>query len=334
MALDSAHIRPLFGRFPATARAWKQLAELPTPIERLARLGASIGVPQLWIKRDDQTSKLYGGNKVRKLEFLLGEALNRHARGLVTVGAAGSHHVLATARFGGALGMATTAVVTPQAPSAHATANMELGRRLGVAYVPCRHAALVPAYVGWALTHQPGAYFIPPGGSSTLGALGYVNAGLELAAQVRTGEMPEPAAIVLATGSAGSQAGLVVGLALAGLDVPVIGVRVVPRGLMNEAMVSGLAIATAWRLGMRVGPSWARRRIRLLHDQMGAGYGIETPAATRMIAAMRECEGVSLEGTYTAKALAGALAVGRELGPDRPVLFWHTYAGDQVLLET
>jgi 1-aminocyclopropane-1-carboxylate deaminase/D-cysteine desulfhydrase-like pyridoxal-dependent ACC family enzyme len=329
MARGTSSSRPLFNRCPEARKTWIALAELPTPLEPLSSLGASVGLPALWIKRDDLTSSLYGGNKVRKLEFLLGEAVGRGARTLVTVGATGSHHVLATARFGHQLDLATTAVVTPQAPSPHAERNRQLGEQWGVAYVPCPHPVWLPGLVAHAMATRRGAFFIPPGGSSTLGALGYVNAALEFAEQIRQGAMPPPAAIVVATGSAGTHAGLVIGLGLAGLDIPVVGVRVVPRLYMNEAIVAGLIVATAWRLGWRINPGWALGRVHLRHDQFGAGYGISTPRAEALTADARRLEGLSLEGTYTAKALAGAVAIGQALGHEKPLLFWHTYAGDQ-----
>lgn len=330
MERDTPCRRPLFDRCPEASRAWTALAELPTPLKHLSTLGAGVGLPALWIKRDDLTSPLYGGNKVRKLEFLLGEAVNQNAQTLVTIGATGSHHVLATARFGRELGLATTAVVTPQAPSPHAERNRQIGLAWGVAYVPCAHPIWLPALLTHAMARRPGAYFVPPGGSSSLGALGYVNAALELAEQLRQGAMPKPAAIVVATGSAGTQAGLVVGLGLAGLDIPVVGVRVVPRPYMNEVFIAGLIAATAWRLGWRISADWAWRRVHLRHDQFGEAYGIATPAAEGLLAEGQRLEGLSLEGTYTAKALAGAVAIGRELGQNRPLLFWHTYAGDQA----
>lgn len=309
---------PLFSQTEADL-PWLPLAQLPTPVERLSRLGPELGIGELWIKRDDLSSSLYGGNKVRKLEFLLADALAKGARRVVTIGAAGSHHLLATTRFAHALGLRAESFTLDQVWTPHVAHNQALGVHWGVRHTRCPHEALVPAFIAWARSR--GDYVIPPGGSSPLGTLGYVNAALELAAQLAAGAMPVPRAIVVASGSGGTHAGLVAGLALAGLAIPVIGVRVVPRLFANRCRLSRLAAGALRLLGRTV----RLPELVLHHGAFGGGYGHPTEAGERVTGAAFALEGLALEPTYTAKALAGAAAWCRLSGERGPVLYWHTY---------
>lgn len=305
---------------------WLSLASVPTPLARLPRLSAHYGLSELWIKRDDLSSPLYGGNKVRKLEFLLADALKKQASTLVTVGAVGSHHILATARFGREVNLPTTAVVVHQPVTPHVGENLQLGLHWGVRYVLARHPALLPVRVLAERAAGHGGYYIPAGGSSVLGTLGYVNAALELADQIRAGEMPRPQAIFVALGSGGTHAGLVAGLALARLSVPVIGVRVVPDYLVPERRVTGLATAVLRRLGHTT--RGVALPIHIANDQLGAGYGHPTPDAEDALAACQALEDLKLESTYTAKCLAGAITWARARGLSRgPLLYWNTFDG-------
>lgn len=301
------------------------LAELPTPVERLDALGAACGVEDLWVKRDDRSSPDYGGNKVRKLEYVLAQAQASGAERLLTLGAVGSHHVVATACFGRRLGLDTQAVVVPQPPSARVAQNLALGLGWGVRYRFCPHPALLPLALAREQLARPSSFLIPPGGSTPTGALGYVDAALELAEQIRGGTCPHPRLIVVASGSGGTHAGLVVGLALAGLEVPVLGIRVVPSHWLSERHVAALAAATARLVGMSAAPWRWRSLIRLASHHLGPGYGHPTAESARLIELAWAREGLVLEPTYTAKALAGALAAARL--STGTVLYWHTADG-------
>ena len=200
------------------------LGDYPTPIEPLPLLGRP-GVA-LWVKRDDLTAPLYGGNKVRTLEYVLGDARARGKTELVTAGAVGSHHVLATATYGKRHGFHVRAVLVPQPRTAHALQNLraELAQGLDA------HASaevMAPFAILRQLAAAKDAYFVQVGGSSVLGAMGYVDGARELAAQVRAGQMPAPDLVVVTLGSGGTAAGLAAGFALEGLPTRVLAVNVV-----------------------------------------------------------------------------------------------------------
>lgn len=317
--------------FPRTSR----LAHVPlagtTPVENLPNASAQTG-SALWVKRDDQTSELYGGNKVRKLEFLLADARRQGCDTLVTTGAYGSHHVLATSLFGARWGFDVHAVVVPQPWTEHARENLRvaLGAGTKLHRVPGWPMAL-PTLAGLKASLQmrgKRVYRIPHGGSSVEGALGYVEAGLELAKQIDTGAMPEPSAIYVALGSGGTCAGLAVGLAAVGLTTPVIGVRVTPRLVCNRATVGALvggAVRTL-RAADKGFPEVTRGAMRLLRidaSVYGDGYGVvdgRTADATKRAA----LDGLTLDPTYTAKTFAAFLRDASEERRGQTLLYWHT----------
>jgi len=305
----------------------------PTPVERLRPLGRRLGC-ELWIKRDDLSGERYGGNKVRKLELLLGAAVRRGCRAIVTAGGIGSNHVVATAYYGRQLGLPTHAVLVAQPPTAVTRDNLELIRRLAAGLDAARRP-LLPLTMLRVAAGLPRPALIGPGGSSPLGCLGHVLAAFELARQIERGELPPPERIVVASGSGGTLVGLWIGLAMARVQAEVVGVRVVEPLLCNELLLRLMAARTLalLRALQRSAPAAAQRRapvpslasllprLRLVGDQLGAGYGSPTPAAERAVAELAEI-GLRLETTYTGKAMAHLLA---HPPRGRRVLFWHTY---------
>jgi D-cysteine desulfhydrase len=322
----------LFERFPALADSvpWRPLALVPTRIEPLPAVDGARDV-QLFVKRDDHTSELYGGNKVRKLEHLLAEAALAERRTLVTYGGTGTNHGLATALHGRALGFAVRLALFEQPASPYVERNLrgfvaagaELRVRSGEAGALLALRELYDAST--AAGDAP--YFIMPGGSSRLGNVGYVNAGLELAEQVRAGVVPEPDRIFVALGSCGTAAGLVAGCRLAGLRTRVAAVRASARVVANKPVVLYLANDVAAYL-RRCDPSVPRVRIGpgdfdVVGDQLGAGYGHATAAAEAALSWV--APQLALEPTYTAKAMAACLAHCRgQARPGETVLFWNT----------
>jgi 1-aminocyclopropane-1-carboxylate deaminase/D-cysteine desulfhydrase-like pyridoxal-dependent ACC family enzyme len=313
----------LVRRFPALAERlpWLPLARLPTPVEPLALEGFG---EDAWIKRDDLSGAPYGGNKVRKLEWVLAEARRQGAERLITMGAAGSHHALATTAYGRRLGFEVTTVLFPQPLTPHVREVLLLQHGLGA---ELRFAPRMEALPLLALAHRRQRCFaVAPGGSDARGTLGYVSAALELAEQVRTGLLPEPETAHLAVGTMGTAVGLAIGFDLAGLGTRISAVRITGRLVTNRWTLRRLVRRTLALLaaaGMEP-PAAERvlRRIDVRHDQIGRGYGHETAAGSR--AAERfAAAGLALDPTYTAKAAAGFLdAVGTR--PGRPQLFWHT----------
>ncbi len=290
------------------------LGAYPTPVQQV-----SIGGGSLWVKRDDLTSTIYGGNKVRKLEHFLAEARRRGCRTLLTLGAVGSHQVVATSLFGALNGFRVEAVLVGQPWSARADLNIRLSLASGLRAFPVSSWAHVPRALHQRQSHD--TLTIPLGGSSVLGTLGYVSAAHELADQIARREVPSPDCVVVASGSGGTVAGLAVGFEERQIDVSLLGVAVSGPLPVVGAMTRLLAWRTARARGlsMRATRS-ALSRIRIVGDFVGRGYGHATPAGEAAENAASSC-GLLVDSTYTAKALACALA---EMRAGRSVVFWHT----------
>ena len=315
-------MRALLARFPRLAsslpRADLHLQETPVEAWRIA--GSS-----LLIKRDDLDAPLLGGNKARALELLLAPA--EPARALLTVGATGSTHALAVAQHGAALGLRTQVITWPQ--ETHAVADATAVRMRALADVtPARSVLHAFARAMWRRATRR-VHWIPAGGSTPLGALGHVDAALELVMQLRRDGTTMPDVIVLPLGSGGTTAGLLVGLSLAGVHTRVVGVRVVPRLVANRGHVLRLARRTRAMLETLAGerlPPLDESLLDIHHGAFGGAYGRETSEASFAAGQLRTAGGPPLEGTYSAKAFAVALARARR-SPDERVLFWLTFDG-------
>jgi len=319
----------LFESFPGLARSlpWTSLVERPTPVQRLDHLGDRLGA-EIWVKRDDLTSPVYGGNKPRKLEFLLAEAREQGRRTLVTLGGLGTNHGLATVIFGRRMGFEVVLLLFAQPVTEHVRRNLLLFQAHGASLVfTGPMAGGVKRYLVTERLRRPGAYFIPGGGSSPAGTLGYVDAAFELAGQIARGEAPAPAAIFVAAGSTGTLAGLTLGFRLAGLPVPIHGVQVAPGIVANPKNALRLArrtLSLMQRTDAAV-PKTTLAAAPLIRRHYGAGYGHPTAAGREARAILAETEGLDLDLTYTAKATAALLEYVRQEKPAGPVLFWHTF---------
>jgi D-cysteine desulfhydrase len=296
------------------------LAHLPTPLVALDRLGAALGMPsgRLFAKLDDATGLAAGGNKVRKLEYLCAEA---HARGcdtLVTGGGTQSNHARLTAAAARRLGMACTLVLGGP-PPAVPVGNLVLDHLLGadLRWVDAYDFAAVEAAIDAAAGDLAGRgrrpYRIPIGGSTPLGALGYVRCAIELLAQV-----PRLELVVVASGSGGTQAGLAAGL---GDHRRVLGVDVGARPDVG-ARIADLTTATAALAGLPA----PRGEPQIDAGQAGAGYAAPTEACREAIAQAAQLEGLLLDPVYTGKAMAGLIAARRSgrIAADARVVFVHT----------
>jgi 1-aminocyclopropane-1-carboxylate deaminase/D-cysteine desulfhydrase-like pyridoxal-dependent ACC family enzyme len=311
-------VSPKVTRFGAGKKVVR-LSSVPTPVEPLPAL--STRTSSLFLKRDDRLNDLYGGNKVRKLEHLFGAARAEGKRRLLTVGAAGSHQVLATALLGAREGFEVEAVLVTQPDTAHARRNLRVALARGLRAHPAGAWALAPLVL--ARWWSRDAYFIPLGGSNATGSLGFVEAARELGAQVRGGAMPEPDVIVVALGSGGTAAGLAVGLEEEGLGTRVVGVAISHPSPALSLASRRLAITTASLAGHSIAFGVrAARRIEVTGRFVGRGYGYPTRAGQEALAEAARA-GVMLDPTYTAKAFACALARVQS-GRDRTILFWHT----------
>lgn len=327
---------PLFETFPGLAEAvpYRAVGHWPTPVRRARRFGTTIGCDQFWIKRDDQTHPLCGGNKVRALEFLLGQA--RPYRTLLIVAPEGSNYLIATAYHARQFGQRVVAVTFPQPRTEQVERNLGLARRWGVEIRQVGSPASLPRLLwrAWRDARQRDGeppYRMPLGGTSPLSCLGHVNAALELAEQVRVGQMPPPAALFVAVGSGGTLAGLLLGIRLAGLPTEVIGVRVTTRLLANAPRIAWLyhrarTLIARHHPSPLLAPRLRPRDITIRQDCCGRGYGIPTPSGAALQARLVREERIQLEGTYTAKALDGLVRTVQERRwHKRVVLFWNTY---------
>jgi D-cysteine desulfhydrase len=302
------------------------LATLPTPLLRAPRLSEAVGV-EVWIKRDDLTGLLLGGNKARKLEFLCGEAMERGADTLVTGGGAGSNHVQLTAAACARLGLGCVVVCYGDAPSE--PLGLRVTRRLGAEVVftgsPDRTSVDTRLEeVAAKLTadgRQP--YVIPRGGASAVGAVGYAVAAWELIDQLAAAGVGT-ATVLLSTGSCGTQAGLVAGAALAPSDagLEVVGVPVSRPPEECTDRIARLATGCADRLGSdRV---FNTADVHLLGGYLGPGYGKASPEGDEAALLAARTEGLLLDPVFTAKAMAALVAETRAGRLAGPVVFLHT----------
>ena len=309
----------LFERFPCLRGKipWSAMGALPTPVQKLDKLGAATGLKNLYCKRDDLSHPEYGGNKIRKLEFLLADAKRLSRKSVLTLGGWGSNHVLATTVLSNKLGIRPVAVMVPQCAQEYARSNLLTNFALGCELhyargIPAAAVKISRIYLGRRLKGDR-PYFIWAGGSSALGALGYVDAGLEIAGQVRQGLLPEPDLLFCAVGSCGTFSGLVTGLKLAGLKTRVIGVRVYDKTFANSFIARRLA-QNALKLLRSHDPSvpalnFSASDFTVLHDFAGSKYAVATRKGSRALHLARDLEGIQLDCAYTAKTLSAIIAL-------------------------
>jgi D-cysteine desulfhydrase len=329
----------LHGRFPALHETIPhlRLGQPPSPVRRLHALTPARG-PEVWLKDDGVYGAPHGGNKVRKLEWILPDVEARGRRTIVTVGGLATNHGLATAVWGRERGLRTALALVDQPLDDHVRAQVERIRRSGARVYRTRGRYRTYLAAPWILLRNADLragrlpYFLTVGGSSPLGCLGYVEAALELAQQVAGGELPEPSHVVVALGSGGTAAGLAAGLRIAGLRSRVVGVVVNDRTPVDSRTVARLATRALDLLRRRGAVVPVRAILPSEIDSepgwLGAGYGHRTPAAEQARDLARRREGLELDPVYTGKAMAALIAL-RERGAfgGGPVLYWHTYGG-------
>ena len=306
-----------------------RLAHLPTPLEPLPRLSEELGL-DLWIKRDDCTGLAGGGNKTRKLEFLLGAAFEEDADTLVTQGAVQSNHVRQTAAAAAAHGLACE-IILEERTGSKATdyvgnGNVLLDRLFGanLRTVPGGTDMVAELEKTAAEVRARGGkpYVIPGGGSNPTGALGYVDCAREIVVQADEMDL-EVHRIVTATGSAGTHAGLVAGLAVMGADIPVLGIGVRAPKDKQEANVFKLAEETAALLGQpgRV----TREQVVADCDYVGEGYGLIDQGVIDALTLAARLDGIVLDPVYSGKAMKGLIALAKAgRFENETVVFLHT----------
>lgn len=328
---------PLFRTFPALADALPRVAlgSWPTPVTASPHFAAAHGLTALHVKREDQSHSLCGGNKVRGLELLLADATSRGARTLITMGAAGSHHVCRTAWHAAQLGIRTVAMLVPQAGAEYARRNLVCAASVGAELIPVSYGVVVPALIremlrprNWHGAQPP--YFIPPGGTCPRSCIGHVNAMFELRDQIDAGVLHEPEFLYVPMGSLGTAAGLLLGARLAELKTRVVGVAVSYHWYCTAGRCARMAMRCL-RFMRRFDSSIPEvdldaGHLDIVHSALGEGYAQFTERSVALARELHHLDGIPLDGTYSAKALAGMMdfILTHRLAPRRH-LFWQTY---------
>jgi D-cysteine desulfhydrase len=328
---------PLFEMYPKLKEniPFISLGKFPTPVNRMDNLGKALGLNNLYVKRDDQSADLYGGNKVRKLEFLLADAINSKKKAIITFGCAGSNHTLATTLYSKKLNLRRIVLLLPQPNSHYIRKNLLMSFRNGA---DLHHYKNVPAmYIGcgiqflrYGIKDRKFPKIIMPGGSTPIGTLGFVNAAFELKNQIDSGIIPEPDYIYFPMGTVGTAAGFTLGTKALGLKSKVISVRVTGTKYANAKIMLNL-VSQANDILCKADSTFPKLRfteddIHIRHSQYGKEYALFTNEGMAAVSLMKETEGITLDGTYTGKTLASLMEdAKREDLSDKVILFWNTY---------
>lgn len=318
---------PLFDAFP-------RLGVFPRAglLDGITAVQPLRGADGIWIKRDDLSAADFGGNKIRKLDLLLAQAQADGRRELLAFGYSGSNFVAATAWHGRKLGLATHAVLLPQADAPYVADNLATGLHVGAQLYLARstgaaiaRAALLSAQC--LLRRRQTPLWIPPGGSSPLGTLGFVNAAFELKAQIDAGLMPVPTRLYVAFSSMGTVAGLAIGLALAGLPTRIEAVQVVGPEFASRAKLDRL-IGRTLRLLQCIDPSACPSRtseVRIREEFFGSGYALASVATKASMQRFEADTDARSDSAYSGKAIA-ALYADHDAGRlQTPALYWHSF---------
>jgi len=324
----------LFSKYPRLLHKIPlfSIGAFPTPADKLQNLCTTLNRDLLYIKRDDISAVPYGGNKVRKLELLIGDALSKGARRVITSGAAGSNHALATAIYAGKAGLKTTLMLFTQPNSLAVRNNLLMDLYCGAELFHDDNFELHRRHVADIIKHYEykegkAPYVIPSGGSSPLGITGYVNAAFELRSQIDDRRIPEPSSIHVAFGTMGTAAGLLLGMKASGIKSRLIMVRVVPvtvadmnrfDALYNEGNRLLHGLDQSFPLLPFTSGEWE------LRDQyLGGGYGLYDGRIREAVELAEKTEEIHLDPTYSGKAFASFIDEARE-NNNGALLFWNT----------
>jgi len=334
---------PLFKQYPLLEKklSYVALGNFPTPIIKLSKLSDKLSVDGLYLKNDGVSGVPIGGNKVRKLEFLFGDALARRAKMVITVGRAGSNHALTTVAWAKKFGLEAHSFLSPQLNAAYLQRNLLLTLYYGgkIHYFDTNEKRNKAAQ---EFCKENRAYLVPLGGSCSLGVIGFVNAAFELKEQIEAGLLPEPDYIYVAAGSAGTATGLIIGLKLAGLKTKVVPVRVCDDlettieefiDLLNETSSYLCSLDFACQRFV-----FSNLCVGIQDQFAGEQYAQITPQAAEAIKLLNDTEGIKLDGTYAGKAFAALLNDIQEeqrcclpsrcnlaTTKNKVILFWNTF---------
>lgn len=330
---NSSHDVPLFQQYPHLADTipYLNLATLPTPVTKLNEVSKTIGHHQLFFKNDAETGKIFGGNKLRKLCFLLAWAKLHKAELILTCGGAGSNHTTATIGCAREVGIPCEVFLSEQRPTSYARRNLLLSTLYGgkLSVYPTfndRQQAILDR----AATCGKKVFYIPGGGSTARGSLGFVNAAFELAEQVRAGQLPEPDYLFVGAGSNGTAAGLGLGLCLAGLKTQIVAITTTsmsPADFLTDCKALYSDMLTLLDIEA---PEVIRYPV-YSDLYFGETYADLTPKTAAALNTLYQAEKIKLDGTYAGKAFAGFLdfAAAKE-NRDKVLLFWNTFCTSSI----
>lgn len=334
---------------------WLSLDLQVTPVKELTELGGYLNVDDLWVKCDNETNSMYGSNKPRKLEFILGEVLEQEKSTIVTMGALGSNHLLAIVlycqkKFNGVQDIKPVLLCYHQPVTEDVRNKLLIFYSIGTKLLEgemlyTKNLYLTGAHIyGLQPLKRPGkeTYYLFAGGSNKTGTLGYVNAAFELKKQIEDRDIPKPDYIFITLGTAGTMAGLELGFKLAGLDIEVIGVRVVSKFAYISALFSPTRfvqnlVKRTYKYLRKKSDTIPKIRFekhpRVLNEFFGGQYGQETSGARIAMDLFLEQEKVLLDKTYTSKTAAGMIDfINNNNVKDKCLLFWNTFAGKELSL--
>lgn len=344
--IHALQIEPLlFKKYPNLKEkvACVSLCDLPTPITKLEQFGEKLGYPSVYIKRDDLsgkikgTTRLYGGNKPRKLEWLLADALQQGANTVVTYGCAGSNHALATAVYANECNLKTILMLKPQPNSNVVRQHLMLDYECNSELRAFSNNEVRDAARKKIVAENPHAYFIPTGGSTLIGTLGFVNAAFELQQQIQTSVIPEPHLIYLPIGSCATTAGLLLGMALNHAKTKVIAVAVEPEEEPEELENNTRILFQTTNEFLHNADNsiplvaFPEHLFSVNKNFSSTAYGLWTREDALAIRIFKELEHITLEGTYSTKPVSAFIddVLHRRI-KNEIVLIWNTYCGQHL----
>lgn len=326
----------LFRRYPRLQKKlpFVSLGTYPTPIQKLNRLGRALNMDSLFLKDDGLSSETYGGNKVRKLEFLLGQASKEKVKEVLSFGYAGSNFTLASTIFSKQLGLKCVSMLLPQPNATYVRKNLLVTFYWGGELHCCPN---IPFLIGYSsclclyyrIMHGVFPLILPAGGTSPLGVVGYVNAAFELKEQISAGKIPEPDLIYVALGTMGTAVGLMIGLHAAGLKTRVAAIRIVNSRLVSDGTAKRL-LKKSNEFIQSLDASFpnvlsAKHNMKIRDEFLGPGYANFTVMGMEAVRQMKDLEDTELDGTYTGKALAALIDDAKNgFFSEKTVLFWNT----------
>ncbi|MCP4760363.1 MAG: pyridoxal-phosphate dependent enzyme [archaeon] len=330
--MESENKSPLATIYPGIKKIpWVSLIK-PTPVEKLVNFGKELNFNDLWIKRDDLSNPDYGGNKPRKFEYLIADALKKGKKSMMTFGGIGSNHTIANSIFCKQFGLVSHIFTMDQPLTPHCRNHMLVNKYYGANFHNCGSMAkMIFAGLFYRLFH-PKCYVNMPGGSSKKGVLGFVNAVFELKKQIDNGEMPEPDYIFVAKGSMGTSGGILLGCLLTGMKTKVYAINVMMRSKLTRKYLIRLAYKTCEFMREYdstvpiITKEMLSNQLIMLGDFSGGEYGMATEEGKEAIDLAAK-DGIILDTTYTGKAASAMIACIREKKTefkDKTVLFWNT----------